>query len=140
MAREATPQLEVPTGIQDVPYATFREIAQGILKHVGEMFVAEVLGAGGVGGTFVCPFEPAVVIISEVTGPLLQIQFPGSSGTVGINMVDGTAASADATYAAVDADDKSLGFTVTLPTGVVPDADTATVFVIGFRDVIGGSL
>ena len=135
MPRESVAQLKIPaTGSDSVPYPDFRQLLQGNLLHGVEAFVAEVLGAGGVGGTFVCPFEPAFVLISEVTGPLIQAQFPGSSGTVGINLVDGTAAAADATYTAVDVDDKSQGFTIALPTGVAPDGDTATVLCFGFRD------
>ncbi len=139
MARESTSQLAIPSaGSESVPYATHREIVQGLLKHGAEAFSAIVVGAGAAGGSFVCPFEPAVLIISEATGPLLQLQIPTVDGvSLGINVITGADAAADAVITAVDADDKSQGFTVALPTGVAPDGDTATVLCLGFRDAEG---
>jgi hypothetical protein len=138
MARESTSQLNIPSkGSESVPYPTHREIVQGLLKHNAELFAAEVVGAGGAGGSFVCPFEPGVLVMSEATGPLLQLMLPGSAGQVDINAITGAAAAAAPVITAVDADDKSQGFTVALPTGIAPDGDTVSVLAIGFRDTDG---
>lgn len=131
MARASSARLSIPTAVEQVPYSTPRELVQGLFKHGSEVFCAEVVGAGAAGGSFVCPFEPATIEVTEVTGPILNKQYPGSSGAIAIDLIDGTAGVLS-TVAPVDADDLSLGFTVTLPTTLAPDGDTATVICTGF--------
>jgi hypothetical protein len=140
MSRESTAQLAIPsTGSESVPYATHREIVQGLLKHQTEKFAAQVLGAGGAGDSFVCPFEPAEIEVYVPATPLAQKSVPSDAGgaTIAINLIDGTDAAGDPVVAAVDADDKSQGYTVTLPTGVLPDAAVGHVVCTGYRDTNG---
>jgi hypothetical protein len=99
------------------------------------MYAGEVVGAGGAGGVLSgIPFEPAVLLMSEATGPLLQWMLPGSSGQVDINGITGAAAAAAPVVAADGADWK-----VTLPTGIAPDGDTVSVLCVGLPKA-GGSL
>ena len=139
MSRESTAQLAIPAkGSESVPYATHREIVQGLLKHGDESFAVELTGAGGVGASFVCPFEPAEVEAYDTAATIIaQKLVQGSSGPVNINLLTGAPAAADITVAAVDVDDKSLGFTVTLPTGVAADGKTLHVICRGYRDTAG---
>ena len=136
--RQSYAQDQVPTQGKDaIPYPSWLEIVQKIMKHGAEAFVGEVLGAGGAGGDLAgIPFEPAVIVLSENTGPLLQLQVPGSAGKVDINMISGAAAGT-AIPAAVQQPDGT--WTLSLPTGLVPDGDTASLVILGVRQV-GGSL
>ncbi len=131
MARASFANTHIPPATESVPYGTNQELTNGLFGYMTESFVAEVVGAGGVGGSFVCPFEPATIEVSEVTGPTLNKQYPGSSGPIAIDLIDGTAGVLSA-VAPVDADDLSQGFTVTLLTALAPDGDTATVLCQGF--------
>ena len=134
MARESFAQLQIPSGVASVPYPDHRQLVQGHLAHGAEMFMAQVVGAGGAGGSFVCPFEPAVVEVYEPTGPTIAKSMFVAGGAVHVNGISGAVNATPPTVAAVDANDKSQGFTVGLPTALAPDADTATVICYGFRD------
>ena len=138
MAREAYAQKQIPAeGKDNVPYLDSRQLANGMLRHMTESFVGEVLGAGGVGGVLEnIPFEPAAILVSEATGPFLQLQLPGSAAKVDINMITGAAAGGAIPAATLEADGL---YDLALPTGMAPDGDTASVLILGFRDV-GGSL
>jgi hypothetical protein len=131
MARTTYAEAQIPTGAEDVPYATQHDIATKFGKHITEAFVGEVTGAGGAGGDLTgIPFDPAIVLISEATGPLLQLQVPGSSGDVDINMITGAAAGT-AIPAAVAS---GSTWTISLPTGLAPDGDVVSVVCLGFRE------
>lgn len=131
MARTTYAEGQIPTGAEDVPYATQIDIAKKFGKHMTECFVGEITGAGGAGGSLASiPFQPGIILISEATGPLLQLQVPGSSGAVDINMITGAAAGT-AIPAATQAVDGT--WTQALPTGLAPDGDTVSVVCLGFR-------
>lgn len=132
MARTTYAEAQIPTGAQDVPYATQHSIATKFGKHMTEAFVGEVTGAGGAGGDLTgIPFDPAIVLISEATGPALQLQVPGSSGDVDINMITGAAAGTAIPAAVAQADGT---WTISLPTGLAPDADVVSCVCLGFRE------
>lgn len=134
--RESYAQKQIPAEGKDaVPYPGWREIVQLLGLHGVEAFVGEVLGAGGVGGVLEnIPFEPAVILVSEATGPLLQVQLPGSAAKVDINMITGAAAAVAIPDATLEADGL---YDLALPVTIVPDADTASVLILGFRDSNG---
>lgn len=136
--RESYAQKQIPAEGKDaVPYPTWRELIQLVGRHGAEMFVGEIVGAAGAGGTLEdIPYEPAAILVSEATGPLLQVQLPGSAAKVDINMVTGAVAAVAIPDATLEADGL---YDLALPVTIVPDGDTATVVIIGFRDV-GGSL
>ena len=130
MPRDNYAQSRIPTSQDSVPYADHREIAQGLGKHMTDSFVGEVVGAGGAGGNLTgIPFEPAVIVLSEATGPSLQLQLPGSAAKVDINMILGSAAAA----AIPDATQETDGtWTIALPTALAPDGDTVSAWCLGF--------
>lgn len=139
MARQSFAEQQIPSsGSAAVPYPTHRELANGVMKHASDMFVGEILGAGGVGGVLSgIPFEPAMVEIFEPVAPLMQRRMPGSAGAININTITGAAAG---TPIAVAVDDVAVpSWKVTLPVGLAPNGRTVTVVCYGFRD-IGGSL
>jgi len=125
--RQSYAQGQIPTQGKDaVPYATWLEIVQKLGKHGVEAFVGEIVSAAGAGGSLAgVPFEPAVIVMSENTGPTLQLQMPGSAGKVDINMITGAAAAA----AIPDLVQQPDGtWTLTLPTAQAPDGDTVSLF------------
>ena len=132
MSRTTYSEAQIPTGAQDVPYATQRDIATKFGKHTTEAFVGEVVGAGGAGGDLTgIPFDPAIVLISEATGPALQLQVPGSAGDVDINMITGAAAGTAIPAAVAQANGT---WTISLPTGLAPNGDTVSCVCLGFRE------
>lgn len=137
MARGSAAEAQIPAnGAQSVPYVDHRELVNGLFAHVGEVFVAEGVGAGGAGVEITgIPFEPGVILLSENTGPLLQLQFPTAGGKVDINMISGAAAGA-AIAAAVQQPDGT--WNIQLTTAQAPDGDTASLVCFGVRDVAGG--
>jgi hypothetical protein len=126
-------------GADSVPYATHRELAQGLLKHLTESFAGFILGAGGVGGSLLgIPFQPTAILLMDTTTPLLQLMAPTTpAGTFKHVNVATAAAAAVAIPAATKAVDGT--WTQTLPTTLAPDGVTVTLLILGFRDV-GGSL
>lgn len=134
--RESAAFAAVPAkGSESVPYPTHREIVSGLLKHLTEAFVGEVVGAGGAGGDLAgIPFEPAVIVLSEGTGPILQAQLPGSAGAVDVNLITGAPAGT-AIPAAVKQMDGT--WTLSLPTALAPDGDTVSLLILGFREMAG---
>ena len=137
MARVSAAEAQIPaTGAASVPYATHRELVNGLFAHSAEAFVAEGVGAGGAGVEITgIPFEPAVIVLSENTGPLLQLQFPTAGGKVDINAITGAAAG-EAIAAAVQQPDGT--WSIQLTTTLAPDGDTASLICFGVRDVAGG--
>jgi hypothetical protein len=116
MPRDNYAQSQIPTSQDAVPYADHREIAQGLGRHMTDSFVGEVVGDGGDVDLTGIPFEPAVIYLSEATGPSLQLQLPGSAGTAIPNAtqeVDGT-------------------WTITLPVALAPSGDTVSAWCLGF--------
>ncbi|MCZ6871667.1 MAG: hypothetical protein O7G84_19390 [Gammaproteobacteria bacterium] len=122
MARASYAGTHIPTAAASVPYGTNQELAQGLFKHGEEGFTAEVTGAAAAGGTFVCPFEPATIELHDVAVPLSQKYIQGAVAP-DINLITGAAAAAVVTVTPVDAADRSLGYTVSLPTAIAPDAN-----------------
>lgn len=130
MPRDNYAQSQIPTSQEAVPYADHREIAQGLGRHMTDSFVGEVVGAGGVGGPLAgIPFEPAVIYLSEATGPSLQLQLPGSAAKVDINLITGAAASTAVPNATQEVDGT---WTIDLPTALAPDGDTVSAWCLGF--------
>ncbi len=137
MARQSYAETQIPAEGKDaVPYPDWRQIAFRMFTHAVDAFVGEILGAAAAGGDLAgIPFEPAAIVLSEATGPLIQLQIPASGGKLDINLVTGVAAGT-AIPAAVQQPDGT--WTLSLPTGLVPDGDTASLLILGFRDVAGG--
>jgi len=130
MPRDNYAQSQIPTSQDSVPYADHREIAQGLGRHMTDSFVGEVVGAGGAGGDLTgIPFEPAVIYLSEATGPSLQLQLPGSAAKVDINLITGAAAGTAVPDATQEADGT---WTIALPTALAPDGDTVSAWCLGF--------
>lgn len=136
MARESYAQKQIPAQGKDrVPYPDHRQLANGMLALMTEAFVGEVLGAGAAGGDLAgIPFEPAVILLSEGTGPILQLQVPGSSAKVDVNMISGAPAGTAIPAAVLQGDGT---YTLSLPTGLAPDGDTVSLLILGFRDTQG---
>jgi hypothetical protein len=135
--RDTYAETQIPAaGHESPPYIDQREIVNKFGLLYTEAFVGEILGAGGAGGSLAnIPFQPAVIVLSEATGPLLQLQVPGSGGAVDINMITGAAAGAAIPAAVKQADGT---YTLSLPTGLVPDGDTASLLILGFREGANG--
>jgi hypothetical protein len=127
------------SGAEGVPYFERRELINGVLAHSAEMFIGQVLGAGGVGGELTeVPFEPAVIEIINEAGatPTWTKHVNLGSGFIGLAVA---AAAADATANAptlTEVGDND--WTVGLVTGDAPDGETVTVICYGARDVNGG--
>jgi len=140
MAREAWMDSQVPaTGAGGIPYKDNRELINGVLRHMPEMFLGQVLGAGGIGGVLAgIPFEPATIEIINADGSapaFTKYAYPGGVGT-GVQIL---AATLDATAEApVLAQVGPNDWTATLDVADAPNAETVTVIVHGFRDIAGG--
>lgn len=137
--RQSHAELQIPSrGADAVPYPTHREVVQKYMAHGAEMFVGEVTGAGGVGGSLrAIPFQPAVVEIFDTSVPLAQKQIPGSTAAVDVNLITGAAA---AHAIVVAADDSAVpNWRVNLDVNLAPNAHVVTVVCYGFRNA-GGSL
>lgn len=136
MPRESAAQAAIPAdGAASVPYASHRELVGGLFLHGAEVFIGKITGAGGAGGNVNVPFDPAVVLVSEATGPTLRLLVPGGTVNDEINMIDG----AVATGITVTPKDGGTPANVALATALAPDADIATVICIGARDVAGSA-
>lgn len=140
MSREAWMDGQVPaSGAEQVPYKDNRELINGTLRHMAEMYMGQVLGAGGAGGSLLnVPFEPAAIeIINEAGATPTWIKYVNIGGTlIGVTVAaavaDGTA-NAPALTEVGDND-----WTITVDTADAPDGETVTVIVYGFRDIAGG--
>ena len=135
MSRETWTDSQIPaTGAESIPYKDNRELVNGALRHVAECFVGRVVGAAAAGGSLLnVPFEPAIIDVSEATGPTLVRQIRATSGNVNLNMITGAANAVLPVVTQVGPND----WTIALPTGLAPDGDTATVVVTGFRAIAG---
>ncbi len=129
MPRDNYAQSQIPTSQDAVPYATNREIAQGLGRHMTDSFVGEVVGDGGTVDLTGIPFDPAVIYLSEATGPSLQLQLPGSAGKVDINLISGAAAGTAIPDATQEADGT---WTIALPVALAPSGDTVSAWCLGF--------
>lgn len=127
MARSSYRGSNIPSGIDSPIYLDAHQIAKGVGAALGEAFIGQVTGAGGAGGSFVCPFEPGVMVVSEETGPTLELHVHASTGDVEVSMITGAASANAVTVTAVG----DGTFTVALPTALAPDADVATVVCLG---------
>lgn len=133
MARKSAAAQAIPSsGKQAVPYPTFRESALGLHKYGSESLCVELTGGGGIGASYVCPFEPAEVEIYVPATPLAQKSMPTSSGRAAVNLISGAAAAAIETITAVDANDPTKGFTVAIPTGILGNAAVGHVIFRGY--------
>ncbi len=135
--RSSYAESQIPTtGKDDIPYPSHNKLAT-MFRHGAEMYVGEVLGAGGVGGVLDnIPFEPAIVDVYEPVAPVMQRSMPGSAARVDVNGISGAAA---ATAVVIGAGTTAGTFKVTLAVGHVANGRTATVVCTGFRQ-LGGSL
>jgi hypothetical protein len=107
------------------------------MGHAAECFIGQVLGAGGAGGTLEgVPFEPAVIIVSEATGPTLTLSVRGGLLAADVEVLMTTGA-VNANVPVVSQDGEG-DWDVALPTALAPDGDTATVVIWGVRDTNGG--
>lgn len=140
MAREAWMDSQIPeTGAEQVPYKDNRELVNGALRHMAEMFCGQVLGAGGAGGDLLnVPFEPAAIeIINEAGATPTWIKYVNINGTlIGVTVAaavaDGTANAP--TLTEVGDNDWTIG----VDTADAPDGETVTVIVYGYRNIAGG--
>jgi len=136
--RESARELAVAPATETALYQDQTEIVRGLGKHLTEAFIAQVLGAGGAGGAILnVPFEPAVIEVSEATGPTLtkSIRGGGMPAAVELNMISGAVNANPPVVTQVGPG----AWTVTLPTALAPDGDTATVVMYGVSHA-GGSL
>jgi hypothetical protein len=138
MPRETARELALEDEVTTPIYQDQKQIVRKLGAHIPEMFVGQVLGAGGAGGSLLnVPFEPAMIDISEATGPTLVRHMRGGAlpAAVDLNLITGAVNAAVPVITKVGNGD----WTIALPTALAPDGDTATVVVYGYRDV-GGSL
>ena len=137
MAREMYADSQVPaTGAAGIPYKDNKELVNGVLKHVPELFVAQGTGAGGAGFAITnVPFEPAALVSLNQAGanPAIchSIYSPTAAHTITILAVAANANPAVITQVG-DND-----WTVTLTTQMAPDGEVVTVLLFGSRDVSG---
>lgn len=136
MARESYQQTQIPTGVADIPYADYRTIAQGLLKHASSVFMGTVLGAGGAGDTLEgVPFEPALIFAMNPAGATATMHF-SAFGAAADHMSFAAAATANANPPVLSGSGND--YDVALPTQMAPDGETLTVVCFGFAEV-GGS-
>lgn len=138
MARETAREIAIQGATETPVYQDQRQIVRQLGAHLSESFVGQVVGAGGAGGDLEnVPFEPAVIIVSEATGPTLTLSIRGGAmpADVEVLMTTGAVNANPPVVSQVGEGD----WTISLPTALAPDGDTATVLVMGLRDV-GGSL
>jgi hypothetical protein len=130
-------EAQIPTGVERPVYQDSRDIVRGFGQHIPEMFIGQVTGAGGAGGSLLnVPFEPILMeVINEAGATATWHKFVNFGTPIGISIAaaaaDGTANAPTVTR--VGAND----FTVALNTTVAPDAEVCTVICYGIRDVNG---
>ncbi len=133
MARESFADQNIPTPAANIPYADFRQIARGFAGLRAEMFVGQITGAGGVGGTLAIPFDPVVVITMETTNAASKITILIVPTSVQLIVETGLTT----TGLSVEDDADSKPRVVTMTTAKVPDADVAEVICFGVPEIEG---
>ena len=135
--RETAREIAIKTPVETPIYQDQRQIVRNLGKHLTEMYMGEVLGAGGAGGTLLLvPFEPAYVRVINADGATPAVtEAAFSTNPAHVTVI--AAAALQATPVAKTQVGEG-DWTVTLPTALAPDAETVVVIVHGFRDV-GGS-
>lgn len=136
MPRETAREIAIQASTETPIYQDQKQIVRQLGAHLTESFVGQVVGAGGAGGSLEnVPFEPAVIIVTEATGPTLTLSLRGGllPADVEVLMTTGAVNANPPVVSQVGAGD----WTIALPTALAPDGDTATVLVMGLRDVAG---
>lgn len=138
MARKTAMDNAIPTGVQSAVYQDARQLAGGLLGYVPECFIGQVLGAGGAGGNLDgVPFEPAVIIALEATGPTGTLMIRGLAGgaaDVKVNLITLAAATIFPTISQLSA----TSWRVACPTALAPDGDTTTLLCFGVKNSLSG--
>ena len=136
MARKSAMDNAIPTGVQSAVYQDARQLAAGLLGYVHEAFIGQVLGAGGAGGNLDdVPFEPAVIIALEPTGPTGTLMIRGMTvSDVKVNLITLAAATVFPTISQLSA----TSWRVACPTALAPDGDTTTIVCFGVKNATSG--
>jgi hypothetical protein len=141
MARQTYTDADIKDGADSVPYKDHREMVNGTLKHMAEMFMQKVTGAGGAGGAVTSiPFEPAIVEVWGVDSLSLFKSYFASDTAVHFSLIDTGAGATDLAANAtppVVSQDGDQDWDIDLPTEMAPDSEEVVVVVWGFRDVNG---
>lgn len=130
--RETYAESQIPAAVDSPVYLDAQQIARGLMGRNVEGFIGQVVGAGGAGGDLLnVPFEPAVIIALEPTGPTGTLMIRGMSvADVKVNLITLAAATVFPSVTKVGAND----YTVSCPTALAPDGDTATLICFGVRN------
>lgn len=138
--RESYAETQIPTEGKDaVPYPGWREVVRKLGLHGAELFFGETVGTGAAldVGT---PFDPAAVLIYNLTRPALFLFLP--SMTAGHVAELAAVATQAQVVVAVAANGITLGtkkFTIGTDADLNTIADVIHYMAIGARDV-GGSV
>jgi hypothetical protein len=137
MSRQTWMESEIPTGVESPVYLDARQIARGLGNHLGECFMGQVTGGGGIGGTILhVPFEPGAIVAVNQAGanPAVHVSLftptPAHATIILAVAANGT----PPTKTKVADND----WTVTFPVGMLPNAEVMTALIYGVRDVAGG--
>jgi hypothetical protein len=138
--RESYAQTQVPTQGKDaVPYATWLEIANKLLRNGVEAFFGTVAGTGGALDVDT-PFDPAAVLIYNETNDALFLFLPSMDAAKAVEIA--AVATQAQVVVAIAANGITLGvkkFTLGTNADLNTAADVIHYMALGARDV-GGSL
>ncbi len=138
--RETHREAQIPDATELPKYHDAREIVRRFGKHLPEVFLGSVTGAGGVGGDLEnVPFEPAIVEVINAAGATpahAKSVFPDTGTAQHILITAAVANNGNPpTLTQVAENDWTIG----LPTQLAPNGETVFVIAYGFR-ADGGSL
>lgn len=123
--------------VQSVPYIDFRALS-AVLAYAGEVFFGHVTGTGAPLAVTGLPFDPAAVLLVNVTDPTLGLYLPGMAAASVVKLTDAPALTVPV------ADGVTLGakgerkFTIGADTDLNVAAEVIHYIAIGGRGV-GGS-
>jgi hypothetical protein len=134
MARESYSLLQIPESTEQIPHPDWRAIANGMLKHGSEMFFGTMTGTGAALDSPTLPFDPAMVLVYNLTDVSVHIKLPSQAGAVSLAI--------KAAVSATAANGITLGvkkFTLGTDADLNAAADVLHFVAIGSRDIGGSS-
>lgn len=141
MARETFAESTIPSeGSEQVPYKDNRELINGTLRHMGETFIGQVTGAGGIGGILTgVPFDPAIIeTINEVGAAPSTSKYVMLATPIGIQTILGVLDATSEAPVVTRQAGPPVTFDVAIGVADAPNAEVTTVICYGTRDIAGG--
>jgi hypothetical protein len=142
MAREQFADSTIPeNGAAQVPYKDNRELINGTLKHTAEVFIGQVTGAGGAGGTLAgVPFDPAMIeTINEAGAAPSNSKYAMlATGAIGVQIILGALDATSEAPVVTRVPGPPVSFDILIDVADAPDAEVTTVICTGARDIGGG--